>query len=209
MIYEVRIYTLRPGTLAEFEERYQKRLPSRERHSKLGAFWHTEIGPLNQVVHVYPYDDLQHRTRVRAAMAQDAERNAMPGGGEFIAEQQAEIVIPAPFMRALGSRDYGTGNVYEMRTYTYAPGDIPKVLEAWGKAIEARERFSPLAACWTSELGGLNRFTHIWVYKDLHERARVREESRRPGQAWPPQAGVRPVRQENKLLIPASFSPVK
>jgi hypothetical protein len=24
-------------------------------------------------------------------------------------------------MRALSSRDYGTGNVYEMRTYTYAP----------------------------------------------------------------------------------------
>jgi len=209
MLYEVRTYTLRPGTLAEFEERYAKRLPSRERHSKLGGFWHTEFGPLNQVIHVYPYDDLQHRTRVRAAMAQDAERNAMPGGGEFIAAQEAEIMNPAPFMRPLGSRNYGTGNVYEMRTYTYAPGDIPKVLEAWGKAIEARERFSPLAACWTSELGGLNKFVHTWVYKDLNERARIREESRRPGGAWPPQAGVRPIRQENKLLIPAAFSPVR
>ena len=119
MIYEVRTYTLRPGTLAEFEERYAKRLPSRERHSKLGAFWHTEFGPLNQVIHVYPYDDLQHRTRVRTAMAQDAERNAMPGGGEFVVAQEAEIMNPAPFMRPLGSRDYGTGNVYEMRTYTY------------------------------------------------------------------------------------------
>ena len=181
MIYEVRTYTLRPGTTAEFEERYEKRLPSRVKHSKLGGFWHTEFGPLNQVVHVYPYDDLQHRTRVRSAMANDRERNAMPGGGEFIVAQEAEIVIPAPFMRELGSRNYGTGNVYEMRTYTYAPGDIPKVLDAWGKAIEAREKFSPLAACWTSELGGLNKFTHIWVYKDLNERARVREESRRPG----------------------------
>jgi len=81
--------------------------------------------------------------------------------------QEAEIMNPAPFMRTLGSRDYGTGNVYEMRTYTYAPGDIPKVLEAWAKAIEAREKFSPLAACWTSELGGLNKFVHTWVYKDL------------------------------------------
>ena len=116
---------------------------------------------------------------------------------------------PAPFMRALGSRDYGTGNVYEMRTYTYAPGDIPKVLDGWAKAIRAREKFSPLAACWTSELGGLNKFVHTWVYKDLDERARVREESRRPGRAWPPQAGVRPIRQENKLLIPAAFSPVR
>ena len=173
MIYEVRTYTLRPGTLAEFEERYEKRLPLREKHSKLGAFWHTEFGPLNQVVHVYPYDDLQHRTRVRAAMAQDAARNALPGGQDLIVAQEAEIMNPAPFMRPLGNRDYGAGNVYEMRTYTYAPGDIPKVLEAWGKAIEARERFSPLAACWTSELGALNKFVHIWVYKGP-ERARPR-----------------------------------
>src|ERR1700751_1457480 len=207
MLYEVRTYTLRPGTLAEFEERYEKRLPLREKHSKLGAFWHTEFGPLNQVIHVYPYDDLQHRTRVRAAMAQDAERNAMPGGAEFVVEQAAEIMNPAPFMRPLGSRDYGTGNVYEMRTYTYAPGDIPKVLEAWAKAIETRERHSPLAACWTSELGGVNKFVHTWVYKDLNERARIREESRRPGGAWPPQAGGRAVRHGNKTPSQEALSP--
>jgi len=209
MIYEVRTYTLRAGAIAEFEERYEKRLPLRLKHSPLGAFWHTEFGPLNQAVHVYPYDDLQHRTRVRAALAADQARAALPGGGDLIVAQEAEIMNPAPFMRALGSRDYGTGNVYEMRTYTYAPGDIPKVLEAWAKVIESRERLSPLAACWTTELGGLNKFTHIWVYKDVNERARIREASRAPGKAWPPQAGVRPIRQENKLLIPASFSPVR
>jgi hypothetical protein len=209
MIYEVRTYTLRAGAVAEFEERYEKRLPLRLKHSPLGAFWHTEFGLLNQAVHVYPYDDLNHRTRVRAALAADAGRAALPGGGDLIVAQESEIMNPAPFMRALGSRDYGTGNVYEMRTYTYAPGDIPKVLEAWAKAVPSREELSPLAACWTSELGGLNKFVHTWVYKDLAERDRVRAASRAPGRAWPPQSGVRPVRQENKLLIPASFSPVR
>jgi hypothetical protein len=208
MIYEVRTYTLRPGTVAEFEERYAKRLSARERHSKLGAFWHTEFGPLNQVIHVYPYDDLNQRTAVRAALAKDPERNALPSGQDLIAAQEAEIVNPAPFMHALGSRDYGTGNVYEMRTYTYAAGDLPKVLDAWGKAVPEREKLSPLAACWTSELGGLNKFTHIWAYKDLAERDRVRAQSR-VGGTWPPQSGVRPIRQENKLLIPAAFSPVR
>ena len=41
MIYEVRTYTFRPGTVAEFEERFAKRLPLREKHSKLGAFFGT------------------------------------------------------------------------------------------------------------------------------------------------------------------------
>jgi hypothetical protein len=79
----------------------------------------------------------------------------------------------------------GTGNIYEMRIYTFAPGDIPKVLDGWGKAIEAREQFSPLAACWTSDIGGLNKFAHTWVYKDLNERAHIREATRKAG-VWPP-----------------------
>src|SRR2546422_3412925 len=198
MIYEVRTYTLRPGgAVAEFEERFAKRKPLREKHSKLGAFWHTEFGPLNQVIHAWPYDDLQHRTAVREAMAKDTELAQLAGGRDLIVAQEADIMIPAPFMRPLGSRDYGTGNVYEMRIYTYAPGDIKAVLEAWGKAVPAREKLSPLAACWTSELGGLNKFGHVWVYKDGNGRARIREESRKGGQ-WPPQAGGGPRRQGNK-----------
>jgi hypothetical protein len=49
----------------------------------LGAFWHTEFGPLNQVIHVDPYEDLQQRTAVRAALGQDTARNQLPGGGDL------------------------------------------------------------------------------------------------------------------------------
>jgi len=208
MIYEVRTYSLQPGTVGEFESRFAQRHPFREKHSKLGAFWHPEIGPLNQVIHVWPYDDMQHRAAVRAAMAQDPDLQRLPGGRDFIVAQESEIMTPAPFMHLLGSRDYGTGNVYEMRIYTFGPGDIAKVLDAWGKAIDEREKFSPLAACWTSEVGGLNKFVHTWVYKSLNDRAQVREQARKAG-VWPPQTGVRPVRQENKILLPAAFSPVR
>ena len=69
-----------------------------------------------------PYDDLGHRTRVRAALATDRERNALPGGQDLIVSQESEIMIPAPFMHPLASRDYGTGNFYEMRIYTYPAG---------------------------------------------------------------------------------------
>jgi len=95
MLYEVRTYTLRPGTLAEFEERFAKRLPLREKHSKLGAFWHTEFGPLNQAIHVYPYDDLRQRTSVRAAMAQDsgaAPRRRGPDRGDGIRDHEPGAV---------------------------------------------------------------------------------------------------------------------
>jgi hypothetical protein len=57
------------------------------------------------------------------------------------------------FMRSLGNQSYGTGNVYKMRIYTFALGEIPMVLEGWAKAIPTREEYSPLAACWYSEVG--------------------------------------------------------
>jgi hypothetical protein len=118
MVYEVRTYTLRPARYGI--ERFAKRKPLREKHSKLGAFWHTEFGPLNQVIHAWPYENLQHRTAVRDAMAKDAELSAIPGGRDLIVAQEADIVIPAPFMQPLEARDFGTGNVYEMRIYRTA-----------------------------------------------------------------------------------------
>jgi hypothetical protein len=73
--------------------------------------------------------------------------------------------------------------------------------------VPAREKLSPLAACWSGEFGGLNKFVHVWLYKDSNERTRIREESRKDEQR-PPQSGVRPIKQENKVLIPAAISPL-
>ena len=43
MIYEVRTYTLKPGTVSEFEDHFAEALPHREKYSPLAAFWHTDI----------------------------------------------------------------------------------------------------------------------------------------------------------------------
>ena len=131
------------------------------------------------------------------------EEGRLAAGGTAVVASTGNTGIAFAMMgRALG---FATHVV--MPTNVFA--EIPKVLEAWAKVIESRERLSPLAACWTSELGGLNKFVHTWVYKDLAERDRVRAASRAPGSGWPAQSGVRQVRQENKLLVPASFSPVR
>jgi hypothetical protein len=29
-------------------------------------FWYTEIGSLNEVIHIWPYEDMLERTRIRA-----------------------------------------------------------------------------------------------------------------------------------------------
>ena len=71
MIIEMRTYTLQPGTLAEVEKRFGAALAVREKHSKLAAFWHTDVGPLNQIIHVWTYDSFEQRAAVRAAAMQE------------------------------------------------------------------------------------------------------------------------------------------
>ena len=71
MIYEVRTYDLKPGAVEQAEEAFADGLPHREKYSPIAAFWHTEIGPLNQIIHVWGYEDLDERNRIRAEAAKD------------------------------------------------------------------------------------------------------------------------------------------
>jgi len=213
LIYEVRTYDLRPGAVPQAEEAFAEALPHREKLSPLAAFWHTEFGPLNQIIHVWGYENLQERENIR----QEASKNPnwppkiTPGA---ILNMDSEIWQPAPFMKPMGGNQ-SLGNIYEMRIYTYLPGVIPELIERWGEALPEREKYSPLAASMHTEFGGLNRWMHIWPYKDFNHREKIRTESNKSPN-WPTtklipaseRASKGPQRMQNKLLIPASFSPM-
>ncbi len=204
MIYEVRTYTLKPGSVAKFEENVAKALPAREKYSKLGGFWHTEIGPLNQVIHIWPYESIEERNEIRAEAVKDPDWPPANPSDMYVS-QESEIWNPAPFMRPLGP-DQALGNIYEMRIYTYQTGTMGEVIKRWAAAVPHREEYSPLAIAMSSELGGLNKWMHVWPYKDLEDRERIRTEASK-SEHWPPQTREFLVKQENKMLVPASFSP--
>ena len=119
---------------------------------------------------------------------------------------ESEIFTPAPFMRPLVGGQ-ALGNVYEMRTYIYKAGSMGEVVKRWGVSVPHREKYSPLAAGMYTELSGLNKWVHIWPYKDLAERERIRAEAfKNPN--WPPPTQEFLVSMENKLLVPAACSPM-
>jgi hypothetical protein len=174
--------------------------------SKLAAFWHTEVGPLNEITHVWTYDSFEHRTAIRA----EAIRTGVwpPKTSEFILTMQSEIFLPAPFSPALEPRDVGP--LFEIRAYTLAPGGIPGMIDRWSTKIEARTKLSPLVGAWYSEFGALNKWVHIWAYKDAAQRQSVRSDAIARG-IWPPGGGPAGgmLKQENKLVMPAAFSPIR
>ena len=57
MIYEFRTYDLVPGSVNEVIKRFGEAYQKRKEFSVLSAFFYTEIGPLNQIIHIWPYED--------------------------------------------------------------------------------------------------------------------------------------------------------
>ena len=104
MIYEIRTYDIKPGSLAEVEKRFGEAYETRKSLSPLAAFWHTEIGPLNQIIHVWPYENLEERARIRAAAVKD--KVWPPDIGEFVVRMQSDIMMPFAISPANGGCDH-------------------------------------------------------------------------------------------------------
>jgi hypothetical protein len=205
MFVEMRSYLLKPGATAGFEQRFTEGLAARAKISPFGGLWKSEVGGLNRVVHLWPYESFEDRERI----AGEARKTGMwpPKTQEFIIEQENRIIQPAPFSPGLEPRNIG--NTYEFRIYTYLPGTMPTVLERFGEVMPRRTKVSPLVFAGHTIIGPLNQYIHVWAYKDGGERDRLRAEATKSVQGWPPQTREFLVKQENMIVVPCACSPLK
>ena len=205
MIYEVRTYVLTPGSLNTVIDTFGEHYEHRKPYSELAAFFYTEIGPLNEIIHIWPYENTAERERVRAQAAESP--HWPPPIREHIVSQRSEVYVPTP-----ATPEWQTGEIgpyFEMRTYGLTPGAIPGTVEAWQGHIGPRAELSPVVMSLFTEYGELNRHLHIWAYQSLDQRAEIRDRARREG-IWPPKgAPGRLQTQENKIVLAAPFSPTR
>jgi NIPSNAP len=202
MILEIRSYILKVGAVTTALSRFSERLAGRTKVSPIAGFFQSEIGTLNQIHMMWPYPSLAERERCRDIKVE----NYPPPMGDIGVELEVRIFNAAPFAPKIEPRQYG--GLYEIRTYTYAAGSIPHVIEAWGTRIAERQKYSPLVFAGYSEFGVQNLWLHIWAYKDFADRQRVRHEVHDKG-VWPPKSNPAAVllRQQNMLVTPTALSP--
>jgi NIPSNAP protein len=101
--------------------------------------------------------------------------------------------------------------IVEERIYTAIPGkslEYVRMYEAEGLAIQ-RPILGNLVGYFTSEIGTLNQIVHMWAYEDLADRAerRARLLSDPRWKAYSAKVVTLLLKQENRILIPAPFSP--
>jgi choline kinase len=89
MLVDVRTYTLIPRKLTKYVEIFEKHaLPVMKRHGlELMGYYVSYIGALNQVVHLWRYDNLADMESKRTA------RDADPAWGEFLALTEGMILL--------------------------------------------------------------------------------------------------------------------
>ena len=149
MIFEIRTYLLKPGTApqAERRSRDKKAAPSL---APSPAIWRTEVGTLNQIIHIWPYKDVERtRPHSRQAVADQGlaaqDRGLRPRYGiQDPPSSRPSRRISSPASMAA---------FYEFRTYTYGPGAIPKVIEVWTPRIKERSAVSPLIFAGFTDIG--------------------------------------------------------
>jgi hypothetical protein len=101
--------------------------------------------------------------------------------------------------------------IVEERIYTCHPGKARRYIEMYeaeGLAIQ-RPILGNLIGYFTSDIGPLNQVIHLWAYESMEDRA-TRRARLTSNPAWLAySAKVQPLvlTQENKILVPAPFSP--
>src|SRR5215471_11131597 len=96
-VYELRTYRMPVGRAGEWLGHFKAIMPTREKYSKNVGVWQTEMGQLNEVVHLWAYNDLNDRAAVRSKVMQDPDWQAFLGKATpILLEMKSIILNPSP-----------------------------------------------------------------------------------------------------------------
>ncbi|MCH2549299.1 MAG: NIPSNAP family protein [Alphaproteobacteria bacterium] len=211
MLHELRTYTIKPGSLQTILKANEEvgRTVRGDDYGKLEGYWYTDIGPLNQVVHLWSYKDMAERNKLRSQLA-DLEgwvKDYIPQIRPFILKQELRFMNPR--------RDFSypdkNENFYEFRNYRLKPGTAGKWMDKFIGVMPTREKYSTNVCAWITESPDPNEVCHLWAYTDTNQRKKARdgvagEAAWKEFGSW---GSDLLEEMHSTLMWPANFSPLK
>ena len=100
MFYEHRCYRLKTGAVPAYLKLVEEEgIAIQKSHlGDLVGYWFTEVGPQNEITHIWAYPSLDERERRRAALAADPAWQAfIPKIQALIESMETKILKPAAF----------------------------------------------------------------------------------------------------------------
>ncbi|HEV8676462.1 MAG TPA: NIPSNAP family protein [Methylomirabilota bacterium] len=212
MIHELRTYTIQPGKAPEYVELAGSvgRPIRGDRFGKLLGYWSTDVGPLNQVVHLWEFADVAARAQARAGLARDERwtKEYIPRSQTLLVAQENMLLTPVDWYPLKPATGMG---IYELRIYRFQPGKVAEWARLAQEALPLREKHSSPVGFWQTEVGPLNTVVHLWPYRDAQHRAEVRKAVAADSGWQGIISKLYPLllAQEARLLVPTPFSPLK
>ena len=106
MFYEVRTYRLKNGAIPEYLKVVgETGIAIQKRHlGKLVGYFYSEIGPINEIVHIWAFTSLDDREERRTRLMADPDWQAfLPRIRDLIEIAENKIMKPAAFWSTDGS----------------------------------------------------------------------------------------------------------
>jgi len=211
MIHELRIYTVKPLTTSVVAKNAAEigRAVRGDDFGKLEGYWMTDIGPLNQVVHLWSYKDLNERERLRSELAKNERWNKeyVPLIRPYLVRQDIRLLTPVIDIK----KPERSPNVYEFRYYRLRPGTPKEWVGHFITGLPHREKYSKIAGLWQTEAGQPNEVCHLWAYPDLNTRTAARDAAMTDS-GWQEflKHAVNYLEEMNcMIMLPAAHSPLK
>ena len=212
MIHELRTYTLKPGTVPKALEAsgtVARQIRGGDKYGKLEGHWSSEIGILNQYVHMWQFDSLNEMQRLRTELADLAawQEEYIPLIRPHILKQDIRILQPVFDMKY----PEGDQNFHELRTYRLKPGKAAEWASRMEEAMPTREKYSKNLGLWINKFPNPNEVTHLWAYKSWQERIEARAKSQ-VDPVWKDfldYAGPLIEEMHSMILLPSNYSPRK
>lgn len=212
MIHELRIYTVKPGTIHKVLEAsgtVAREIRGGDKYGKLEGHWASEVGTLNQYIHLWSYQDLQTRQNLRQELFAKPEwtEKYTPMVTPHLISQSVTLLEPIIDMKM----PEGENNFHELRTYQIRPGEARKWANNMAQYMAVREKYSQNLGLWIHVTPDPNKVTHLWSYSSWEERIRARQQSQADPEWNAFLANARPLMETMKSMIlsPSHWSPRK
>jgi len=164
-VYELRTYSLVPQRVGEFLQLSKEKFHLRTNHSVMLGYWTTELGGLNQVVHLWEYGSLSERAGVRAKLAGDQEwqkeyfQKILP-----MLQHQDNLTLTSLMAPVAVTEPSGAYELWQLNMSTTLDNWSEPLLQLV-QGLQSEDR--KLCGVFRSEFGPMNTAVVIWSHRDI------------------------------------------
>lgn len=168
MINELRMYTTRPGKMMHVvnaSATVAQKIRNGDTYGKLVGHWSSEIGRMNQYIHMWEYKDVEEMRNLRSQLSsrEDWKNKFVPLVGPYILNQEIRVLKPLIDRK----KPTDNSNIYELKIIKLNIGQVNNWKNKFLDIISSIEGKSVNIGLWNTELQDPNEIISIWSHPNL------------------------------------------